>query len=599
MPSFAPSRLTAAALAVSAAFAHAQPVEKNPQLPELAEPQGQTPAPFAFRPGTDRIGLDGGGSNHRFSLQAETSRQLGASVGLRAATLVGDRFALGGGAQLGSRSSELFLNLGWHISPTQRFVLTGGQLRQKLEFDFPSGRERAQMTQNSAGAAWRFDLGGGLLEHAELTAYAARTASRDLADKTWSIETATLFELWNDPRRVAGGHVEGFQGKVAARPWDGGRIAVGLGHERLRYDLLAGTETHNRPTASLGLEQALDKGMRLKASADAGAAQTRYGLGLDWRLGGGRLGVQYQDIRGRDRAPNDSRVALSWTLPLGTGATRPAVAPSFQAAPTTASTTAPRSPSLSAASLLDQVATRPGWMPSQVVAKRDTTAAPTRLVVVDKTALPAGTSVDSSTGAITAPLGVAVTGIAGVTRNAAPFVNTGQFVLSGNNLVIDPQRIEQPAVGVTDVYIVTVNNAGGGTTNITVNVQRGSVKIVSIVIGAGLPAGFIAQGGLLWSPNNATVPGGLANWNAANTFCTTQTINGQTGWRLPTTTELVGLYHSGVVLASLGQGWALGGPWSSTPTGSGNHYGVNLVNGNVYPGVDTEAGYVTCVRPVP
>lgn len=481
----APSRLTALALAISTAFVHAQTsADENPSLPRLAEPR-QGPAPFAIVPGNDRIGLTGGGQNHRFSLQAETSRQLDASVGLRGATILGDGLAIGGGAQLGKYSHELFLNLGWQPAVGQHLVLTAGQLHQKLEFDFPSGRDRAGMTQNSAGLAWRFALGKGWVEHAEFSAYTARTASTDLADKTWSIDTATLFELWNDPRRVAGGQLDGFSGKLGMRPWDGARLEAGLGFERLRYKLLAGDETHRRPTASLGLEQALTADTRLKANADAGAAQTRYGLGLDWRIGGGMLGVQYSDIRGRDRAPNDSRVTLSWTLPLGGRASlAPAFLPASASVPGAASA-APATRSPVSSSLLDQVATRPGWMPMQVIAKRDTTAMPTRLVVVDKTALPAGASIDPVTGNVTAPLGVAVTGIAGVTLNAAPFANTGQFAVSGSSLTINTTLIAQPAVGATDVYVVTLNNAGGGTTNVTINVQRGSVKIVSIVVVAG------------------------------------------------------------------------------------------------------------------
>ncbi|MBI4985281.1 MAG: hypothetical protein HZC24_08050, partial [Rhodocyclales bacterium] len=130
-----------------------------------------------------------------------------------------------------------------------------------------------------------------------------------------------------------------------------------------------------------------------------------------------------------------------------------------------------RTASFSDDDLLDQAAARPGWLPSQVIAKRDTTVAPTRLIAVDKTALPAGSSV-AANGAITTPLGVAVTGIAGVTKNGAAFANAGQFALVGGGLVINPNLIAQPAVGVVDVYVVTANNAGGGTTLITVNVSH-------------------------------------------------------------------------------------------------------------------------------
>lgn len=50
-------------------------------------------------------------------------------------------------------------------------------------------------------------------------------------------------------------------------------------------------------------------------------------------------------------------------------------------------------------------------------------------------------------------------------------------------------------------------------------------------------------------------------WTNANTYCTTTTINGETGWRLPTVFELSDLYTSGVMNE---KGWLLSKTWSST-----------------------------------
>ena len=79
-------------------------------------------------------------------------------------------------------------------------------------------------------------------------------------------------------------------------------------------------------------------------------------------------------------------------------------------------------------------------------------------------------------------LNVPVSNIASVTKNASLFSNGGQFALSGSAaLVINPQRISQPAS--TDTYIVTMNNAtGGGSTLATLKVSHGSKKIDSVII---------------------------------------------------------------------------------------------------------------------
>ena len=44
------------------------------------------------------------------------------------------------------------------------------------------------------------------------------------------------------------------------------------------------------------------------------------------------------------------------------------------------------------------------------------------------------------------------------------------------------------------------------------------------------------------------------------------------------------------------QGWTLNNTWSSTPNGAGNHYNVNLNNGNVNWNNDANNNYVSCVR---
>lgn len=74
------------------------------------------------------------------------------------------------------------------------------------------------------------------------------------------------------------------------------------------------------------------------------------------------------------------------------------------------------------------------------------------------------------------------------------------------------------------------------------------------------------------------MPVRFLNRDSANTYCTTTTINGQTGWRMPTTAELSALYTSG---AMYGQGWTVDVTWSSTQHGAWGHEHVYLGNGHV------------------
>lgn len=101
---------------------------------------------------------------------------------------------------------------------------------------------------------------------------------------------------------------------------------------------------------------------------------------------------------------------------------------------------------------------------------------------------------------------------------------------------------------------------------------------------------FVTQNGHTWMPVT------LADtWDNANAFCNNTTINGMTGWRLPTQFDLTELYASGAIS---GQGWTLGKTWSSTPFDAPYHYYyyVSLTNGQAQYSTSSTGAYVTCVR---
>lgn len=56
------------------------------------------------------------------------------------------------------------------------------------------------------------------------------------------------------------------------------------------------------------------------------------------------------------------------------------------------------------------------------------------------------------------------------------------------------------------------------------------------------------------------------------------------------------LIERAIVKMQFCQGWTLNNTWSSTPNGPGNHYNVNLNNGNANWNNDANNNYVSCVR---
>jgi hypothetical protein len=410
---------------------------------------------------------------------------------------------------VGEDKNEWLVNTGFDFNNTSRFIFTLGQFRQTLDFNFISGKQNAQITQNNFAGSYQYFLGDGWLNFAELNTYLSDTGSVKLSDKTYFTDNAYLYELWSDPRRIAGSRVAGTQGRLVLTPNRNTVIKIGLGVERLTYKYSIGNEISTHATSSAELTQRLDNGYNFRVSLDAASSQNRYlfGLGRTF-IDGSRLGVDIVAIRGHDIL-NDTQLLISYSMNFGNCNSSSSESASmglgtlalnnFDASGTlnneildtqsSVSLAAPNSKINSNAwanSLVDQVSRRPSYIPAQVIAKIDTTSAQTRLVSIDKTGIPVGSSVATLTGILTVPIGTAVSGILGVTLNGSNFSNAGQYSLSGStSLIINPNLITLPQSA--DVYVVTMENSNGvGTTLATITVTKSPKQISSVVISSGI-----------------------------------------------------------------------------------------------------------------
>lgn len=184
--------------------------------------------------------------------------------------------------------------------------------------------------------------------------------------------------------------------------------------------------------------------------------------------------------------------------------------------------------------------------------------------------------------------------VAGVDVTVAALTTVGTLVKNG-----------------TDTGSSSAPVANGDTVAVRLTTSSSPLTAITGIVGIGtrmdnfsvttlpfaLPDGYVSQGGLIWTPNISTVPGGFADWNTAATYCATQTINGKTGWRLPTAPELVSLRNSGALATQTL--WLRGGlTWSSTLQAPGYHQIVVLDSGFVDGQSDSSPFWVTCVYPI-
>ncbi len=496
-----------ALLLFSLPFGFAQSADEI-SLPDLGEPALNS---ASVQP---NISAQGAGFTYhdssngkRITLTPQYTTDNGTTIGGSFAGPLAKSMAVGVLLSVGSDKNEWLLNTGFDLSSNQRFIFSVGQLRQKQNFNFNSSdTQKTQIRQNNVAASYQYYLAKNWLNAAEVDAYISNTNSVNLSDKTYFTDTTSLYELWSDPRRIAGGRVSGVQGRLVFTPTAQSNLKLGFGGERLEYDLLSGNDRATRATGSAEFNQRLDQGFNFRASVNAGAAQNRYALGLAKSFKDAQLGIDVATIQGRNNTFNDQQVMLSYTQSFGSNASTPlnltsntdqnlnqtpnqtpnpvdaAGAPIHSPAMNTTATDDTATPW--ASSLVDQVARRPSFLPAQAVAKVDMTTTPTRLIAIDKMAVPVGSSINTVTGNLIAPTGTTVSVIAGITKNGAAFTNGGQFALSDStNLVINPKLIAHPAVGITDTYIVTMgNSSGGGTTLATITVVHGSTHIISVVM---------------------------------------------------------------------------------------------------------------------
>ncbi len=126
---------------------------------------------------------------------------------------------------------------------------------------------------------------------------------------------------------------------------------------------------------------------------------------------------------------------------------------------------------------MKETKTRPSFVPTHINAIIDPTARPTRLVSIDKTVLPTGSTIDTATGIMT----IALPSVPGVLLSAVNLTN-GQsvlsaFSLSGNGLVFNPRLLESAlSSGTNTVEVETTNHF------ITLTLQKGSVVLTGVSI---------------------------------------------------------------------------------------------------------------------
>lgn len=207
-------------------------------------------------------------------------------ISLSAAKLINPDLALGGALETQSRQTDLSINLISQLDSLSTLSLSLGHMRGKESFNFFSGAAETDISQSALALSY---LGGSSTDNGEvnswgLSVWGARSnQGSNLSPITHTIETATSYDTYLDPRKLSEGRLVGGSLSFQYRQRDKFLFHPSLGYERLEFPYADGTrETYERPTASLEMQYQFDNEAKLKWATRSGIAERRSTIGVQW-----------------------------------------------------------------------------------------------------------------------------------------------------------------------------------------------------------------------------------------------------------------------------------------------------------------------------
>jgi hypothetical protein len=191
---------------------------------------------------------------------------------------------------------------------------------------------------------------------------------------------------------------------------------------------------------------------------------------------------------------------------------------------------------------------------------------------------------------------IAIT-VAGIDSAAAISVSGGEYQINGGawtsaaSTVSNGQsvKVRNTTASLGNTAVNTTLTIGGMSDTFTTTTTNTIYKVGNIITDPST--------GLRWQ-DDAAAGTHLENWANAQTYCSAMTVNGVTGWRLPTLTELQGIVDTGnsPTIKTGFTNAATGGYWSSTEIDATYAWIVYFHDGVSYGPYKISNSYVRCVK---
>jgi hypothetical protein len=391
-------------------------------------------------------------------LYASPTSSFGYGIKADGSILLAPNFSIGGNFTGHSNLKETVLNGVWMPADTNfKLRMSSAYRWGQQSFGFYSGPANADLTQQSYFLSGQYNLPkerNALLHSVGITNWGAKAKQTNLGDPIYFVaQTPSYYQVILDYRKLATGILDGATIDTQIGISKVITSKISMGYEKLVFPLSDGTrESRKVNFQSVLIEYQPLPELTLQAAFKVGAAENSILLSTafnQWRFSG------YKNI-GNNGVVNNQGISFAYNIALDGGKSSPYSSLS-------------RSLALaSSANVLREASTRPSQLSQNFLAKVDTTAVK-NVATINKSALPAGATVNSS-GDILLLVGAGGGSITNVIRNGEVHAYSSNIQMVGSQLAIRTKLLANPISG-GDKYVISVLDSTGVSYLVTILAQ--------------------------------------------------------------------------------------------------------------------------------
>ncbi len=197
--------------------------------------------------------------------------------------------------EAGSKHRGFLTSLGFKISENNYLVLSHQELSELLKFQFTTQTQEGWLSQVTDAAVWTWVNPNmeSRLQYGKVSIYQTESQSKSFGNEKLTMETSSMYELFQKEMRVAGQKNQGAEASFGIAIDLKTTLSLGAGVQNMRDKTFLDRGSKTTGTAQIGLKRDLADGKILSLGISGSGNETRYTVGFDKKAENGlSYGVQ-------------------------------------------------------------------------------------------------------------------------------------------------------------------------------------------------------------------------------------------------------------------------------------------------------------------